>query len=63
MDEVVVIIAGKWVWLRRAVDSEGEVLNLLVQARRNTAAAVRLTCPPDVDPALARVFGSVDPLP
>ena len=43
LDEVVVTIAGKWFWLWRAVDSEGEVLNLLLQARRNTAASVRLT--------------------
>lgn len=42
MDEMVVTIAGKRFWLWRAVDSEGEVLDLLVQSRRNTAAAVRL---------------------
>ncbi|GLS21119.1 hypothetical protein GCM10007874_41360 [Labrys miyagiensis] len=35
-------IAGRRFWLWRAVDSEGEVLDLLVQSRRNTAAAVRL---------------------
>ena len=29
-------------YLRRAVDSEGEVLALLVQSKRNTAAALRL---------------------
>ena len=42
MDEMVVTIAGKRFWLWRAVDSEGEVLDLLVQSRRNTAAALRL---------------------
>jgi transposase-like protein len=42
MDEMVVTIAGKRFWLWRAVDSEGEVLDLLVQSRRNKAAAVRL---------------------
>ncbi len=42
MDEMVVTIAGKRFWLWRAVDSEGEVLDLLVQSKRNTAAAMRL---------------------
>jgi IS1 family transposase len=42
MDEMVVTIAGKRFWLWRTVDSEGEVLDLLVQSRRNTAAALRL---------------------
>ena len=36
------MIAGKRFWLWRAVDSEGEVLDVLVQSRRNTGAAVRL---------------------
>jgi putative transposase len=35
-------ISGKQFWLSRAVDSEGEVLDLLVQRRRNKAAAVKL---------------------
>jgi transposase-like protein len=35
-------ISGKPFWLWRAVDSEGEVLDLLVQRRRNMAAAIRL---------------------
>ena len=35
-------IGGKRVWLWRAVDSEGEVLDLLVQPRRDKAAAVKL---------------------
>ena len=35
-------IAGKRHWLWRAVDDEGEVLDILVQSRRDKAAAVRL---------------------
>jgi putative transposase len=42
LDEMVVTIGGKRRWLWRAVDSEGEVLDLLVQPRRDLAAAVRL---------------------
>ena len=42
LDEMVVKIAGKRMWLWRAVDDEGEVLDCLVQKRRNTKAAVRL---------------------
>jgi putative transposase len=37
-----VMIAGTQFWLWRAVDDEGEVLDLLVQRRRNKAAAVKL---------------------
>ena len=37
-----VTIAGRQFWLWRAVDDEGEVLDLLVQRRRNKAAAVKL---------------------
>jgi transposase-like protein len=29
-------------WLRRAVDAEGEVLDVLVQSRRNKRAALKL---------------------
>ena len=36
------MISGRQFWLWRAVDSEGEVLDLLVQRRRNKAAAVKL---------------------
>jgi putative transposase len=39
---MVVSIQGKRMYLWRAVDSEGEVLDLLVQSRRDTAAALRL---------------------
>ena len=41
LDEMVVQIGGKRFWLWRAVDSEGEVLDILVQ-RRDKAAAVKL---------------------
>ena len=36
------MIAGRQFWLWRAVDGEGEVLDLLVQRRRDKAAAVKL---------------------
>jgi transposase-like protein len=39
---VVVRIAGRQMYLWRAVDHEGEVLDMLVQRRRNTRAALRL---------------------
>src|SRR5918994_5282044 len=42
LDEMVVSIQGRRMYLWRAVDSEGEVLDLLVQAKRDTAAALRL---------------------
>jgi transposase-like protein len=42
LDEMAVIIAGEQFWLWRAVDDEGEVLDLLVQRRRGKAAAVKL---------------------
>src|ERR671913_1953157 len=42
LDEMVVWIQGKRMYLWRAVDSEGEVLDLLVQSKRDTAAALRL---------------------
>ena len=42
LDEMAVVIAGRQFWLWRAVDDEGEVLDLLVQRRRNKAAAVKL---------------------
>jgi transposase-like protein len=37
-----VMIAGRQFWLWRAVDDEGEVLDLLVQRRRDKATAVKL---------------------
>jgi putative transposase len=54
LDEVVVTISGQRHWLWRAVDRHGLVLDILVQSRRNAAAAKRLLrklpkkqgCPP-----------------
>ncbi len=37
-----VVIGGRRLWLWRAVDSEGEVLDMLVQRRRDRTAALRL---------------------
>ena len=37
-----VLIGGKRFWLWRAVDDEGEVLDLLVQRRRDARAAAKL---------------------
>jgi transposase-like protein len=42
LDEMVVRIAGKQMYLWRAVDHEGEVLDMLVQRRRDSRAALRL---------------------
>jgi transposase-like protein len=42
LDEMVVSIGGNREWLWRAVDSEGEVLDLLLQSRRDKKAALRL---------------------
>jgi putative transposase len=42
LDEMVMRIAGKRMYLWRAVDHEGEVLDLLVQRRRDCRAALRL---------------------
>jgi putative transposase len=42
LDEMVVRIAGKHIYLWRAVDHEGEVLDMLVQRRRDKRAALRL---------------------
>jgi transposase-like protein len=42
LDEMAVPIGGRRLWLWRAVDNEGEILDLLVQPKRNKAAAVRL---------------------
>src|SRR5499425_1277679 len=39
---LVVRIAGKRMYLWRAVDHEGEILDILVQRRRDTQAALRL---------------------
>jgi putative transposase len=42
LDEMVVWIAGQRMYLWRAVDHEGEVLDMLVQRRRDSRAALRL---------------------
>ena len=42
LDEMVVRIAGKRMYLWRAVDDEGEVLDMLIQRRRDSRAALRL---------------------
>jgi putative transposase len=42
LDEMFVTIGGKKMYLWRAVDAEGEVLDCLVQSRRNKRAALRL---------------------
>ena len=42
LDEVYTKIAGKMVYLWRAVDGEGTVLDVVVQHRRNAKAATRL---------------------
>ncbi len=42
LDEVAVKIAGQKHWLWRAVDQDGIMLDILVQSRRDKAAAERL---------------------
>jgi putative transposase len=42
LDEMVVRIRGKRMYMWRAVDKEGEVLDVLVQKRRNKAAALKM---------------------
>jgi putative transposase len=42
LDEVYLKINGRMVYLWRAVDAEGEVLDVLIQSRRNKEAALRL---------------------
>jgi putative transposase len=42
LDEMAVLIGGRRFWLWRAVDDEGEVLDLLVQRRRDARAAAKL---------------------
>ncbi len=41
VDEVVLMIKGMKHWLWRAVDAKGDVLDILLQSRRNKAAAKR----------------------
>src|SRR4051794_25569088 len=42
LDEMVVRIAGRQMYLWRAVDHEGEILDMLVQRRRDKRAALKL---------------------
>ena len=42
LDEMVIVIRGKRHWLWRAVDNEGEVLDFLVQPKRDARAAMKL---------------------
>jgi putative transposase len=42
LDEMFVSIGGKRMYLWRAIDQNGEILDVLVQARRNKRAALRL---------------------
>ena len=42
LDEMVCRIGGKRMYLWRAVDDEGEVLDLVVQRRRDTETAIKL---------------------
>lgn len=42
LDEMFVRIRGRQMYLWRAVDAEGEILEVLVQSRRNKRAALRL---------------------
>jgi transposase-like protein len=42
LDEMYLRIAGRMVYLWRAVDAEGEVLDVLVQPKRNKSAALKL---------------------
>jgi transposase-like protein len=42
LDEMVIVIRGRQHWLWRAVDNEGEVLDFLVQPKRNAKAALKL---------------------
>jgi putative transposase len=42
LDEVYLKIDGRMAYLWRAVDAEGEVLDVLVQSRRNKHAALKL---------------------
>src|SRR5687767_1041671 len=42
LDEMIAVIDGRRIYLWRAVDDEGEVLDILVQKKRDKAAAVKL---------------------
>ena len=40
LDELVSTVAGERVWIWRAVDDEGEVMDMIVQKRRDAGAAI-----------------------
>ena len=42
LDEMVIVIRGQRYWLWRAVDNEGEVLDFLVQSKRNAQGPDRV---------------------
>ena len=42
LDEMVIVIRGQRYWLWRAIDNGGEVLDFLVQSKRNAKAALKL---------------------
>ncbi len=42
LDEIFVTIRGRQMYLWRAVDAEGEVLDFLIQSKRNKVAALKL---------------------
>lgn len=42
LDEIAIVIRDKRYWLWRAVDNEGELLDFLVQPKRNARAALKL---------------------
>jgi len=42
LDEIFVTIRGRQMYLQRAVDADGEVLEFLIQPKRNKAAALKL---------------------
>jgi putative transposase len=42
LDEMVVVILGRRLWLWRAVDNEGEVLDFLVQSKQSAKAALKV---------------------
>lgn len=41
LDEAVIMIGGRTYWLWRAIDAAGDILDILVQSRRNAKAAKR----------------------
>jgi len=42
IDKMVICMRGRYYWLWRAVDNEGEVLDFLVQRRRDAKSALKL---------------------